>query len=139
VKVRFLGLNFKVGYAYPVTKDLMLGIQTGMYYTTMFVPTVAGNEKFGFQNLMGPQLYPVIRYGIGAHSVSAYMKYSPVGENSNIKSLANRELAGGLGWAMPLGQTRRFSVNLDAADLSLSFEDIVVKSQSLSLSAGVSW
>lgn len=132
ISARFFGFNGKVGYSHPLKNGWTLGIQTGFYFTTMFVT----NDAFGFKNLMGPQLFPVVRKNLSKGAVSGYLKFSPVAASISIQNLSNRELAFGAGYSRPLANGRVVSVNLDFANLALLIDNVPISSTSISLSAG---
>jgi len=135
-QARFLGINAKIGYNFVISDPWRFSVQTGIYYTTMFVT----NNNFGFQNLMGPQLYPVVSRRFGNSSLLAYFKFSPVGSGFGITSLANNEIAGGLNFSHPIRNSgMSYSVGVDMSQLSLNFQSIQVLVNTASLSAGLSF
>ena len=137
ISARFLGLNFRAGYSVPfVRAPWQLTLMTGVYYTT----TIVTNNSFGFQDLMGPQFFPVLRGRVAnADSVLGYFKFSPVGAGFALTSLSNREIAFGVGWSHLFRNARSITVSVDWANLSLLIDDTTIQSTSLSLSVGYSF
>lgn len=132
---RFLGLNGRVGYVIPGIKEpWRVSLMTGIYFTTMLVT----NSSFGFNGQMGPQLFPVVRRMFGnGDTIAGYFKFSPVGSGFALRSLADREIGGGLAWTHRFQGTRNaISVAVDAADLSLLIDEFEIQSKSLSFSVG---
>jgi hypothetical protein len=137
---QFFGLNFRVGYVVPqIPEPWRLSIMVGTYYVTMF------GSDIGFVNLMGPQLFPVLRRTLSSgDTVTCYLKLSPVGEGFAIEGLTNREMAFGGAWNHVLKNGRTFSAMLDFANLALYLPNgdgipTAVSSTSFSLSAGLSF
>jgi hypothetical protein len=131
---RFVGLNFRAGYAFPqIQEPWRLSLLGGVYYTTMWVT----HNAFGFRNLAGPQLFPTIRRALKhGQTISGYLKYSPINDGLHVLALSNRELAGGLAFALPLGNGHPFAVTFDAANLALSFGGVTISSTTFTLGAG---
>lgn len=129
VTVRFLGINGRVGYRLPFVKSpWSLSILGGWYYTTMIVT----NSLFGFKNLSGPQLFPLISRQISAKgSIYGYAKFAPIVAISF--SPSNRELAFGTGYVTFLGNGRPISFNLDYSSFQFTISTINVNSTSVSL------
>ena len=115
-----MGLNARIGYAVPFVREpFRLNLMGGIYYTTMFTQLA----NFGFQNLMGPQVFPIFRVSTGPNSaVSVYLKYSPFGSGFN-PSLASHELAGGLSYAYRMSSLW-CTIGLDLAALSLDVDSV---------------
>lgn len=134
---RFLGLNVRLGYVLPMVEDpWRLSLMSGVYYTTMIVP----DDEFGFSNLMGPQLFPVLRRTLpNGDSISGYFKFSPVGNGIWLETLQNREIAVGLSFTQRTSMWRSISYAVDLADLSLTIDGVSTRSRSASFSVGFSW
>jgi hypothetical protein len=131
---RFLGVNFRIGYVLPGVKDpwrvTLLG---GLYYTTMFVST----GDFGFQNLAGPQLFPVVmRTFRNRDSALAYLKFSPVGTGFGLITLYNHEKAVGGAYIRPLEGGRTMSASIDIAQLQLRIGRTTQVSSSVTVGVG---
>lgn len=139
VKTRFLGVNLRLGYTFPTQGKWSFGLNTGWYYTTMFVTS----DTFGFRNMAGPQLYPLLIGQLsGGKVLSFYAKYSPIIG----LGFGNREIAGGMGYSIPLKNGHPIIFNLDYANVSFDIIgqqtasgeriDTAIRSSSISLSAG---
>jgi hypothetical protein len=136
--IRFLGINLRAGYALPwLASPWSLSLMGGFYYTTTLgsAPTV-----FGFENMYGPQLYPVItRMMSKKSSMSFYFKYALVSGSMNLTPQGS-EMAAGATYAYQLRSGKWVSVGLDAARFSLNIDDLFyVQSSSLSLGLGFKW
>jgi hypothetical protein len=138
---RFLGLNLRFGYTFPsVTDPWKITLAGGLYYTTMFVSTSTLPTTFGFQNLMGPQLFPVVRYQLhNGNSISTYFKYSPVssGGGFSMDNLSSsREIAFGLTFSQRLRNGHYIPISFDYSDLHTVIEDTPVVVNSINFSLG---
>lgn len=131
--VQFFGGNLRLGYSFrPAEGDWRIGLYGGAYYTTM-----VGNLGYGFNNLIGPQLYPTVRYAINSgNAVFFYGKYSPIANGASLLSLDNRELALGGGWQHALGNGCPLSVTFDFSNLHFSFSGTQVDASSMTLGMG---
>lgn len=128
-RIRFLGANIRAGYSVPGLNDPWgLTLNAGYYYLTTFA---SGN--FGFVNVGGPSLYPVLRRSLGgARMVYLYGKFSPISESLGFLSLDSNELAFGSGYTFPFLE-RIFTLGLDISRLDLRLGSIRVQSNSYSL------
>lgn len=134
LKARYLGVNGKVGYQLIASDSWRVGLQLGMYFTTMFVSASSSETKlFGYKNLMGPQFFPVLRKLFGRDSLMTYFKFSPVGSGFSLMDFVNREIAGGLGWSHVMSSGKSYSLNLDVANLNLEINQVIIRSNSVSL------
>lgn len=72
----FLGINARFGYKLPfIRSPWTLSVAGGGYFTTMFT----SGSSFGFRNMLGPQVFPVLRLSVSKlNSLATYFKYSPV-------------------------------------------------------------
>lgn len=134
VDARFFGVNLRVGYSLPfVPEPWKVSLMAGSYYTTMLVT----DRAFGFKNMAGPQVFPVVRRAFaGGSSVSSYFKFSPIMNGLSILAFDHREIAGGLGYVRPLKNGHPLIFGLDAADLKLALGEVTIHSRSLSFSVG---
>jgi hypothetical protein len=136
VTARFLGANLRFGYAPSFIHDpWRLSLLTGFSYSRMFV----SGDVFGFDNLLYPQIYPTIRRRLaGGSAIFAYLKYVPLAGFLKL-SLADRELAAGVGWQLPIASGETPLIwSLDYSDLRLSgVAESRSRTQSLSLSLGI--
>jgi hypothetical protein len=139
VSTRFLGINLRLGYTFPSTSKWSFGLNGGWYYTTMLVT----GKRFGFMNMAGPQLYPLLVGRLNNGKVlSFYAKYSPIIG----LGFANREIAGGAGYSVPLTNGHPMIFNFDYANISFDLlnqktsagatVNSSIRSSSISLSAG---
>ena len=119
LSLRFLGVNARFGYRFAQSPNGWAGsLLTGYYFTTT---TYAGSSPFGFKNLAGPQLYPVITKLVAPSTlVGAYFKYSPVSQNFELLQLSNREIAAGLLWRKGLRNGNSVGLAFDWSNLKLS-------------------
>jgi hypothetical protein len=134
--LRFFGMSLRGGYVLPLEGTRWrVSFLTGLYYTTTFVPA----DRFGFRNMLGPQLYPNFRYTLNAESsLSGYIKFSPVsGEGIALLPASNYEFAVGSGYLRDLPGGRTWGVQLDLAQVQLEFSLVKIVSRTLTL--GVSY
>ncbi len=130
--IPFLGFNTRLGYVFtPNNLRWRLMLNAGWYYVT----TISSGA--GFQNLSGPQIFPLVRYKIAeAKSAFTYFKLSPISDKFSFLSLTSREIAFGGGYSFPmLGKT--FTLGLDISSISLNFDETLTKSNSTTLSIGM--
>ncbi len=133
--VRFLGVNFRVGRTWLLSQRLKLGVHSGAYWTTMLVSGAA----FGFQNQMGPQVFPTIRYLLANQAaVRGYFKFAAIGAGAGLESPSNNELA--LGGSYDFKAKGHWqSVSLDLARLAVIVEGVQITSTSGSLGWSLSF
>jgi hypothetical protein len=137
---RVIGANLRIGYLPPngflgLRAPWRLTLMAGVYYTT----TLSSNGNFGYKNVAGPQLFPVLHRALRNGGIwSAYLKFSPISDGLSFLSLSNSELAAGL--TLRPWSTRVSGVNftLDASLLTLQTRVGAVKSNSVSLGLGYS-
>ena len=134
VRVRFVGLNARIGYVLPFPSRVWkASLMAGAYFSTMFV----SESVFGYKNVSGPQLYPTLqRYFNNGDIGSAYLKYSPISNAFGFLNLSNRELAAGIGWLHSFGP-RKLLLNLDLAHLRFLLNGTEIQNRSTTLSIGV--
>lgn len=143
---RFIGVNGRIGYVLPfVEEPWRVVLMTGIYYTTMLVSASTPEELFGFQHMMGPQLFPAVRYRLfNGDAVSAYAKFSPVSAGFAFESLSNREMAFGVSWTTGMLSKKPLTFALDIANLDLKLENVadtgrtaLINSKSVNVSVGI--
>lgn len=84
--IRFFGSNIRFGYTpqWPIEKTngrLIASLMLGAYWTT----TQSTQDLIGFKNMIGPQVFPVLRFKISNQIVLAgYYKYSPIFTGSSL-------------------------------------------------------
>lgn len=133
---RFIGVNARTGYSINLPNSWKLSLYGGLYYTTMLVD----QNRFGFSNLMGAQLYPKLRKIFSFGVLSSYFKFSPVIDSISDFNLAHREIAFGLSWSFPAwGERNQFSLSIDQAKLSTAIDSIPIQSNSTTLNFGISF
>lgn len=138
VKIRYLGLNARIGWDTPWLKNQWsMQMNLGWYYNTTFVT----NDRFGYVNANGPQLFPVVEYRINPDSkVGGFVKFSPLSVGfSFLDSEFNYELAAGAYYVFPgmIFEKYKYSVNLDYAHLSIKPNSIRAYSNSTTLGFGI--
>ncbi|MGE0616375.1 MAG: hypothetical protein AB7P04_12115, partial [Bacteriovoracia bacterium] len=134
--VRFLGVNGRIGYAFPfVSPPWKLSLHAGWYLATMLV----SSSVMGYRNMVGPQIFPMIsRTFSGGSTMFLYAKFSPILG----LTFSNREIATGLGYLVMLKNGHPVTFNLDYANLYFRFSSVnlpapvTVQSNSLSFSLG---
>ena len=93
------------------------------------------NSAFGFRNLFGPQIFPVLKYKLNRKdTLLAYIKFAPI--ISLGLTLNNREIAGGIGYIHVLKNRHPLLINLDVADFKFGITNIPIRAISGSLSVG---
>jgi hypothetical protein len=135
---RFLGVNVRGGYTFSSPRSRFgLSLLGGWYYTDMYV----SGEPFGFRNMGGPQIFPVIRYSLtGSDSVSVYAKYAPVLKSVfslQFQGAENREVAAGLAYTHRLSGGRPVSLSVDISQLYIAIEDIEFLSNTMTFGASI--
>ncbi len=135
--VRFLGVNFRMGYNFPqIPSPWGVSLLFGGYYSTMFVT----KNKFGYSNLYGPQIYPAIKRKFAkGDALSAYLKLSPITDGVSILSLSTRELAMGVAWSFKLKGGHLLSLDLNFADLALSLSGSTASSSLWAIGSTYYW
>lgn len=118
VSARFFGANFRIGYRFIFDDPRWsLLLSTGVYYMTMFVT----NNAFGFQNVAGPQLFPLLVFNQDSRNTYfTYLKYSPISTTGfSLFSFQSREIAGGFGWIFPVSNDHTLTLSLDISSLKV--------------------
>jgi hypothetical protein len=131
--VRFFGVNLRTGRAIYRTRRFRVGLQGGLYWTTMLV----SSANLGFQNLMGPQIFPTLAYGLSSESsVRGYVKLAAIGKKASIQGLSSNELALGGAYDFKWKGLKQ-SVNLDLARLNFAINSTEIQSATASLGWGL--
>jgi hypothetical protein len=135
---RFLGINGRIGYALPWIRDpWRLTLMTGVYYTTMLPSESDASSEFGYQSMVGPQVYPVVRRKFqNGTSLSAYFKYSPIKAPDSVISFLGRELAIGGAFSFLVGKDHTLSTTLDLSSYGFEIEGVTIRSNSASVGIG---
>jgi hypothetical protein len=137
--LQFLGVNGRIGYSLPwVPQPWKVSLMGGMYYMTSFAKP---SNQFGFNNMMGPQIYPQIQYQFANRdSFYIYGKYSPISRGGFDFTFASTEIAAGGGYNYATSNGQAISFSIDYAQVNLDFLNILqVKSDSLTMSVGYVW
>lgn len=131
-KVRFLGINARLGYSLIKNpKRWRAGIYFGAYYTTMNVK----DNRFGFYDINGPQIFPVVRRVFNqGRSISFYLKFAPLVSNSSLLTFSSREIATGLEYIYNYNGGRSHGVQLDLSSLVLKLPSQTMRLNTVSLS-----
>jgi hypothetical protein len=153
-KISFLGVNARVGYKIGAVKaPWSLTIAAGMYFTTMYQTTkfTTSGQGFGFTNMAGPQLFPVLRKDLGPGRFwSAYLKLSPVSQNFGLQSLSSHEIGAGGAYGIPMGKSNAplaLTADFSRAQLKLftdrgtttTLDDTTVSIEVTTITLGVSY
>ena len=108
--VRYLGSNIRVGYWFSPNFSLHFGY----FYTTMLVSVPTTSAVFGFNNISGPQLFPVFFIG----PIYAYGKYSPIADQFKLLAISsNREIAAGLGYVLQKKKSQAWVFAFDYSNM----------------------
>ena len=110
MSARFWGLNSDLVYLIPMrSQKWSLGIAGGLYYSTMF----PSGQNFGYYNLWGPELYPIIKENLNNNnSLDYYFKYAPAGAQLPA-SFNSHEFTAGATWTRFYSDKRSLSLSLD--------------------------
>jgi hypothetical protein len=138
--IEFLGINARVGYVLPwIVAPWRLTLMAGAYYATTFTSSPVGG--FGYLNIGGPEVYPVLSRTLSSGArVNTYFKFSPVSDDFTILTLANREIAAGLGYDFPPNADGQgFLVRFDWANLIVHSQGLQAESTTFSFGSGYRW
>ncbi len=129
----FFGINGLVSYQTRWLKSpWSLSFSGGIF----FVTSSASDSSFGFQNVMGPQLFPTLSRKFSSKSSAAiYFKYSPTGTKLSA-NLANHEIAGGISWTRTIFESTPLIFSFDMNKMSIKIDDIPIEWSSYNLSVG---
>lgn len=111
LELQFLGSNLRFGYQAVKNPSFELTVAAGWYYNSSF----SLGRPFGYRDVGGPQLYPVLRFLIGKEWLTSYVKFSPVLGEGTFFALYNTEFA--IGASYPVYD--KLSVTLDMSHLSV--------------------
>jgi hypothetical protein len=133
-KIQFFGASARLGYRITPDHEIWsFRIMGGLYYLSASTT----DNSFGFQNLMGPQIFPVLSRTFNSGStLSISAKYAPVGTGFTVDP-SSREIAGGIAWSQSSQLAHPISYSFYISDLSAQVEKIRVESSSFGLSIGV--
>ncbi len=136
-QMRMLGVNLRAGYQIPLVAQIRLNLMGGLYYAT----TIVSRNAFGYNNVSGPQIFPVLSSPINQDkdSVYVYGKYSPMFDGMSFSSTGN-ERAAGLGYVYGAHRALPITLSVDYAEMNLNFKSVLyMKNRSLSFGLGLSW
>ncbi len=136
--IRFINLNFRLGYIVPrVRYPWKIILYGGWYYTSMRVQ----NAAFGYQDVAGPQFYPAIKRILkNGDAIATYFKYSPVTDNISVMTLSNRELATGLSYIKAVKGGKSYFVTADYATIRIkppASGGLAINTDTLSATVGI--
>ena len=133
IKAYFLGVNARAGYALPfIQKPWTISLAGGGYFATMYT----SGRTFGYRNMFGPQIFPVIRRSIGEKdTVGTYFKYSPVSQGGSSFSFSSHELATGISFTRLFARGRSASLSLDYSQITVDVEPVVASASSVTVGA----
>jgi hypothetical protein len=140
VKVRIFGLNARLGYnPLRLKHPWYLSLMGGVYYNTMMTtPSV-----FGYRNVAGPQLYPLIRYRMNNRSsISTFLKFSPVSRKGfDFLGLSSYEASTGVTYGTPLGGTTGMVIAANYSHLKLALPELgaSLTLKTISFSVGITY
>jgi hypothetical protein len=134
LSLRFLGANARAGWSFnlPFLRS-WIALLGGAYFTTTF----SEGSQLGFRNMTGPQLYPVFQMQPGGHSLTTYVKFSPIWTGGGF-SFESYELASGLSWRPTRFAQGRLSLSFDFSYLSLLIQQIL-KIEVMSYNTGLNF
>jgi hypothetical protein len=96
------------------------------------------NDAFGYRNMIGPQLYPVLSFAANdRHTLSGYFRFSPTLDGLFIYPAdKNYELAFGFTWAYQISPRFTLPVTAEVALVRLSFPRTDIFNNTYTLSVG---
>jgi hypothetical protein len=138
MKVRYVGANLRAAYLLPwPSRPWSLSLALGLSYGKMIV----SGARFGYGDILFPQLYPSVRRELARGALAAYLKYVPLGTKPLSLDLAHREIGVGLSYERPFRARWTAIYALDVSDLSFlpgnsSYE---IRSRSSTFGLGVAF
>lgn len=132
----YFGAGGEVGYTIrSIRAPWTLTIYGGVSYLTTFT-----SESFGFQNVLGLQLYPSVRRALGnGGALKAYAKYVPLSSAFSPFTLDNGEIGFGVGYDFPSKKPgKHWGVQFDGSLLNLGTTLGIVNSNVFTLSGSLS-
>jgi hypothetical protein len=116
--LQFVGANLRYARTiFGAKTPWQVRLMGGWYFTS----TLVDNDAYGYKNVSGPMIFPVLRHTIDQDkSWFIYGKYSPVSSGFSFSlATGSSEIAGGGGYTWTIGKSTLASVTLDASKLSL--------------------
>lgn len=128
---RFYGLNLRVGYVLTKPQNpWRVAVHGGTYFTTMFVKT----NRFGYQNISGPQIFPSVQRTLdNGNAIAVYLKFSPISSNFSLLNFDNREIGAGGAFHFRTGVFESWSITADYANVQVFIQTLKATSHSYTL------
>lgn len=125
--------NARLGYLTPaLVEPWRMGLYLGMYYARMWVSLRedlrpgAEDYIFGYKAVMGPQIYPEMRYTFqSGNSITFFSKYSFVNNKLFVLSFNNREIEVGILYSWKLSELKNLIFTIDYTNLNLDLSQVV--------------
>ena len=127
---RFWDSNADIIYSIPLrSPNWSIGIAGGFYYMTTF----SSGESFGFTNLWGPEIYPIVRFvPNNKNTFEFYFKYAPVLSQMPF-NFSNNESNAGIEWTKITRAKRSVSFKVELLQDSLAQGSSFTKSTAVNL------
>ncbi|MGE4105862.1 MAG: hypothetical protein AB7F66_01520 [Bacteriovoracia bacterium] len=119
--VRFYGINTRFGWRLPIkSQRIAVRLNAGYYFWGMIIPPGPNGEEptFGIRALGGPQVLLSTKIDPGnGHPFWFYFKFAPISSGFALENIANREIAGGMGYLVsPRTSKWTWSITADISD-----------------------
>lgn len=139
VSARFAGGDARVGHRFLDSGAWALSLSGGFHYATMMVTAPTSKQLFGFKNMMGPLIIPMVGYRMpDGGSVGVYVRFAPISETPlSGLSFSRREIALGANWSPRLRRSRGMNVGLDYSMTDLEFPGGAVASEGIKINASM--
>ena len=104
----------------------------------LFATTSSSDANLGYQNLMAPQFYPVLRRSLGTnHEISGFLRMVPVSAG-NIPTLSERMFTIGVDYRMKFGSEYELLAGLHNTDLNYKpSENTTIESKTTLIKFGI--
>jgi hypothetical protein len=131
--IRLFDSEISLAYALiPVKVGFNLSLRAGIFYAS----TLVSGNTFGVQNLYGPDLYPVISYGLSSGQViSVYFKIAPAVDLQGDVNFTNKLTAVGLTYSTKSG-SGAWVYSVDYKDYDANENGVSVSFSNLELMVG---
>lgn len=132
--IQFVGVNARLGYlAFKTSSGWSLKGCVGWYYSTSFT----SSSSFGFQDVMGPQFFPVLSYAFKSGIMAwYYIKLSPIFDGSSLLGFSSGEFATGFGASVFKIKDHQISLTLDGAHMNLNYANDYIQVNSFTFGIG---
>lgn len=140
-RIRFLNGDLQLGYFWPQeSQSWSFSLWMGMYLKTTFASAAASYNLFGFKNLRGPEIFPLLRWRTSWRGIfSTYVKFSPIANGTSLLPLSSHDLNCGLSYAHPYKRDLFALMALNFNQLDLTVNGSHIQSDSMSASVGLTW